>query len=448
MSATRVRWLDALEALAQQHGVPGAALAVLADGELTEAATGVLNVETAVAATTDSVFQIGSVTKIYTATLVMELVEQGRLGLDTRVVEVLPELTLADPEAAAEVTVRHLLTHTSGIDGDHFEDTGRGDDVLARYVESCADVGFLHPVGATMSYCNTGFVIAGRIVERLTRGTWDAAVRTRLCEPLGLERTATLPEDLLRFRVAYGYEAGEAGELTPTRSWGLPRSLGPAGLVCATARDLAGFGRAHLDGGLLSAETAARMRAPQVSVPDRWTYGPDWGLGWMLFDWDGVAAFGHDGNTMGQSAFLRVIPEAGVVIALLTNVDHAFDLSRELFDVILGELCGATLPAMPEPPASPPPVDLARHSGRYERRGTTFELRAEDGELVAEALRTGALAELDDEPVVRFSLKPVDQDLFVTRIGNERTWTPAVFFRLADGAPYLHMGARATPKVA
>ena len=105
------------------------------DDELVEAAHGAAEPgRPGVAATTDSVFQIGSITKVWTATVVMQLVDEGLLDLDAPVAEVLPELRLADPDVDQEVTIRHLLTHTSGIDGDVFTDTGRGDDCLEKYV--------------------------------------------------------------------------------------------------------------------------------------------------------------------------------------------------------------------------------------------------------------------------------------------------------------------------
>jgi CubicO group peptidase (beta-lactamase class C family) len=449
------RWQARLDELAAEHQVPGASLAILHEGAVAEAATGVLNVDTGVEATTDSLFQIGSITKLYTATLVMQLADEGGLALDAPVMSVLPELRLADPEAARHVTMRHLLTHTSGIEGDHFEDTGRGDDVLARYVESCAGLGFSHPVGATMSYCNTGFVIAGRVVERLCGGTWDAALRERLIEPLGLQSTVTLPEEALRYRVAHGHvgDPGEAPRLAPV--WSLPRSLGPAGLICSTAADLLGFARAHLDGGragdgtrVLSAEAAAAMLTPQVRMPDPWTLGSHWGIGWILFDWDGRQVYGHDGGTIGQTAILRMVPDAGVAVALLTNGGHAEDLYQDLYRELFAELCGIELPRPLEPPAEPPHTNGTSLAGRYERASVLFELEDRaGGELAGRLTMSGLLAELDD-PVEEFTLVPVAERVYVTRFGDARTWTPAVFYELPDGSSYLHMSARATPKVA
>lgn len=136
---------ERLVELIPRHQVPAAQVAVLAGGEVTTAAAGVLNLDTGVEATSDSLFQIGSITKLYTASLVMQLVDEGRVDLDTPAITYLPELRLGDPVVTEAVTLRHLLTHSSGIAGDHFPELGRGDDVVARYVASLAELGQTHP---------------------------------------------------------------------------------------------------------------------------------------------------------------------------------------------------------------------------------------------------------------------------------------------------------------
>ena len=122
-------------------GVPGAVLGVWADGRETVHACGVLSTRTGVEVTPDSVFQIGSITKTWTATMVAQLVDEGRLSYDATVADVLPGVRLGVDDRSDRVTVRHLLTHTSGIDGDIFVDTGRGDDCVERYVALLADAG-------------------------------------------------------------------------------------------------------------------------------------------------------------------------------------------------------------------------------------------------------------------------------------------------------------------
>jgi CubicO group peptidase (beta-lactamase class C family) len=449
-----------LDELAAKHKVVGASVAVLADGDIHTAAYGLLNLATGVEATTDSLFQTGSIGKVLAATVTLRLVEEGLLSLDDPVVRHLPEFKVADPEVTRQVTVRHLLTHTSGIDGDYFVDTGRGDDALARYVEACADLRQNHPLGATMSYCNTGFIVLGRLVEKLTGRPWHAALRERLIEPLGLTHTVTLPEEALRFRTAMGHIARPGEEPRPAPAWEMFHSGLPAGAnLCSTPTELLAFARLHLDGGrapdgsrLLSEESVASMRVPQVAVPNKWVLGGGvhWGLGWMLFDWGGRRLFGHDGGTLGQSSFLRVVPDANVAVALMTNGGHTAELYDDLFGELLAELAGVTMPAPVEPPAQPVGVDLAPYVGVYERASVRMEIAAGDGVLSSTVSLTGGLAELLDQPPEHHTLIPVDpaEELFVSRLEADERWNPTVFFTLPGGQRYAHAGARATPKVA
>ncbi|MGC5014523.1 serine hydrolase domain-containing protein [Streptosporangium sp. DT93] len=432
------RWHTRLGELIAEYRVPGASLALLYEGQVHEFAAGVLNVATGVETTTDSLFQIGSVTKLWTTTQIMLLAEHGELTLDTPVREVLPEFRVADPGATATVTIRQLLSHTSGIDGDLFLDTGRGDDCVARYVAACADLAQNHPPGATHSYCNSGFVVAGRVVEHLTGRVWDAALREQVIEPLGLTHTWTLPEDVLRFRGAMGHLDG-----APAPIWGLMRSGGPAGLICARPADVVAFARAHLGTELLADPRA--MWEPQVDVPNPHTLGPRWGLGWVLDEWQGRRVLSHGGNTIGQGAMLWVIPEEGVVACVLVNGGHSAAFRQALAAELFDELLGLTVPPVLGPPPEPFETDVERHAGVYERTGVRMTLTARDGALSLRWETTGALGALS--PPLELDLVPVDDTTFVGRPEGDPQWVPAVFHELADGTPYVHMGARATPKV-
>ena len=453
----RAHWQDRLRELAESHDVPGAALGIMRwrpDGsdDQVEASYGVLSKATGVEATTDSLFQIGSITKVFTTTLVMQLVEQGRLDLDAPVRDVLPELHLKDPGAAEQVTVRHLLTHTSGIDGDLFTDTGRGDDCLERFVAGLREAAQTHPLGATWSYCNTGFVIAGRVLEKLAGTVWDTALRQQLLDPLGLERTVTLPEDALLFRTAVGHVSQGGGSPQPARVWTLGRSSGPAGLVTASVGDVLAFARMHLAGGrakdatrVLGEAAVAEMQQPQAALPYRARGADSWGLGWMRLDWDGHFVLGHDGSTIGQAAFLRLLPDRGLAVALLTNGGHTDDLYEDLFREIFDELAGVALPPRFEPPATRPGVGIDDHLGTYERAGTRLEVFTQDGRAMLRTTITGPLAGLEPDPP-DLELRPVGPDLFAVREPDVETWTPVFFYSLPGGGRYLFM-SRATPKV-
>ena len=276
-------WRGRLVELVDKYKVPGAALGILRDGAITDMAAGVLSVVTGYRSTPDAIFQIGSISKVWTATLIMQLVDEGKLDLDAPVRDVLPDFAVADEEVSAIVTTRHLLTHTSGIDGDVFDDTGRGDDCITRYVGLLAKVGQNHPLGVTFSYCNSGYVTLGAIIEKLTGTTWDKALAERICKPLGLTATVTLPEEVLLHPNAVGHiGGGDEGPVRQAPIGGLPRSVGPAGLINARAHDVLCFARMHLAGGLtpdgrrvLSAESAEAMTQFQTEVPDPYTLGGD-----------------------------------------------------------------------------------------------------------------------------------------------------------------------------
>ena len=448
-------WQERLALLADKHGVPGANLAILQDGEVADTAYGVLNLRTGVEATPDSLFQIGSITKVWTATLVMKLVDEGVIDLDEPVIKYLPEFKVADPEVTKTVTVRHLLAHSSGIDGDLFIDTGRGDDCVEKYVAACADLKQNHPLGATMSYCNSGYIVLGRLIEVLRGKSWDAVLREQLFAPLGLTSAGTLPEEALLHRAATGHIKLPGQDIQVAPVWGIFRNAGPAGLIHATAREALAFAQLHLADGVapdgtrvISAESAQAMRAPQIAVPDTHTLGSHWGLGWILMTWGGREVYGHDGGTIGQSAFMRIVPDAGVAVCLLTNGGHTQDLFRDLFNEILGELTGIQLPERPQPPAQAPDVDLTPYVGRYVREGIELTIEPAGDHLVGKIKSTGELSQaLGDNEQPPIEIRAVEKDLFVGKSEEDESWMPFVFFRLDDGTLYVHMGARATPKV-
>ncbi|MFD4637723.1 serine hydrolase [Lentzea sp. NPDC058436] len=445
-------WQRRLSAIAAKHGVPGATLGILYKGQTVQAHHGVLNTATGVEVTDDTIFQIGSIGKVWTTTVVMRLVDEGLLDLDAPITDVLPELKLSDPVVGQKVTMRHLLTHTSGIDGDNFTDTGRGDDCLERYTELLADAAQNHPLGATFSYSNAGFVLAGRVIEKLTGKTWDVAMREKLFAPLGLTRTGTLPEEALLHRAAVGHVKNE-GKLEVAPVWALPRSVGPAGTIFSTTEDVLEFARMHLAGGLapdgtrvLSEQSAAVMTEKQTDVPDKNVLGDSWGVGWIRFDWDGHRLIGHDGNTIGQSAFLRLLPEHDLAVTLLTNGEGARELYLDLYREIFADLADVAMPRPLEPAAEPPSVDTARFTGKYERASITLDISEGENGLVLDVTPTGPLAGLFPKPP-QVSLVPVDDSTFLFRESTDKTWSSLVFYTLPTGEQYVHMGVRATPKV-
>lgn len=452
------RWQARFDELRAAHHVPGASLAVLVDGQIHELASGVLHRGTGVPVSTDSVFQVGSITKIHTATLVMQLAEAGLLDLDAPVVEILPEFATADPQATERITPRRLLSHTSGLTCDFTHDTGRGDDCLAEYVAAAAGVALDCPPGTALSYSSIGYNVLGRIVEVLTGSTWDEALQQRLCAPLGLTSTVTLPEDVLRFRAAMGHLGEPGRDPQPAPAWNmLPRSAGPyGGVLCATAADIARLARMHLDGGVapdgtrvLTAGSVAAMQLRVVDSPDKWTVSADgWGLGWTLYDWDGTPGFGHDGATIGQYGFLRIVPAAGVAVVLLTNGGGSRLLYTDLLRELLDELAGVRMPAPFAPAAQPPAVDITPFTGSYRREGVAITVTEREGEGHLRYEFVDGMAGL--APAMDTTLIPVSDTVFAGAGTGAfaEDWMPVVFSALPDGTRVCYIGMRAAPEVA
>ncbi|MFI6890099.1 serine hydrolase domain-containing protein [Streptosporangium canum] len=446
---TLADWLgERLPELIAEHRVPGAVIGVYANGEHLERAAGVLNTRTGVPVTTDSLFQIGSVSKVWTATLALQLVEDGKLDLDLPIRAYLPEFRLADESAATLITTRHLLCHTAGFEGDRFTDTGRGDGAIARYVELLGEAPQLFEPGELFSYNNAGYVVIGRIIETLRGRPYIQCLREHLIQPLELAHTATDAEEAILHRAAVGhFPSGPEGSPQPAGVWALPRSLAPAGsALTMSARDLLTFARGRLsdDGGVLGAEAIHAMRPEHSRVPPVTAHGDTWALGWEIFHVGGHTIYGHNGDTIGQSAFLRLLPERDIAVALLTNGGEGVLLHHRLLGHVLRELAGIELPALPVP--SPGTIDASRYLGGYGNSVADITISQDgSGAIWAEQVPAGEYAGF--APPQRFQLLPYHGDTLITAQPNQGVHRLLTFLG-DDGhgkARFLHDG-RALPR--
>lgn len=439
--------------LVRQFHVPGASLAVLHDGALFELAAGITNLNTGVPVTTDTLFQIGSITKLYTSALILQLADEGKLSLDDRIRDHLPHFALQDEERAASVTLRHLLTHTSGIDGDFFVEVGRGEDRIGKFVDQLGTLPTLHPLGTHFAYCNVGFVILGRIIEVVSGEAWDKVIRKRIAKPLGTPRVSTLPEQAMRYRTAIGHLGNADDGFMVTPLVYLAQSNAPAGsMPMGAASDVVQFGDMLMRDGvapngtrLLSQSGARAMRHEHRACPPG---GPLEGIGIGAFLWrwgadarpDQYNVFGHDGSTIGQAAFLRVHPESGTVFVLLTNGGDGKGLAQALMTRVFGQFAGV----VPTAPAqiTTPPRDLDKFVGLYGKTSETAQITHEDGKLFALIRPSAAYSVISGGQQVE--LLPVGDARF---IGYSKGMTQAVNYnfldRDEDGRPtYLYTGAR------
>lgn len=415
------------ESLINTHKIPAISLAVWHNGQLHEAAAGILNLETGVEATTDSIFQIGSISKVMTSSLVMQLVDEGKVDLDKPVKHYIRDFAIADEEATESITVRQLLNHTSGMDGDFFpDDHHQTGNPIARFVDRCNLLPLVHPVGEQYSYSNTAFAIAGRLVEVVTGTTWFDAIEERIFKPLGMNHAICRPMDVLRYRAAIGHipNPESSGPDSPDywqQSEQLYLSLGqaPAGAtITMSARDLITFARAHMNRGLtqngerwLSETAIAEMQKPQIEIPSLSSVtnshaGLNWGL--HRLNTNGRLIYGHGGGTYGQMSMLRIVADQDTCIAVLVNAEHAEVAYQTVINALLKEWADFDL-TEPEPSfVTVPDEQLAHYIGDYQSSGEHYAITLENGQLTAlyKDLATKA-------PAVKTYLKPLDDALWM-----------------------------------
>jgi len=398
------RLLEALaervDELMDEHKVPGVAVGLIADGQEHVITRGVTSVENPLPVTDATLFQIGSTTKTVTATALVRLEEQGRVDLDEPVRRYVPELKLQDPAALERVRVGDLLTHTAGWAGDHFTDTGDGDDALQRYVETMAELPQLAPPGTVWSYNNAAFCLAGRVIETVTGTTYEAAIRDLILQPLGMEQSFFFAKEVMLRRFAAGHVVMDDDQVVVAHPWPIPRSSNPAGGLASSVRDQLRYARFHMGDGrsedgqqVLWAESLQRMQTPVVPAA-----GDDlMGLGWMMDDTGGLRFVRHGGATNGQMSVFWMVPARSFALTVLTNADRGASLGEAVSTWVQEHFLGVTA-SDPEPL----PFDAeqaAAYTGRYVEpaTGQTWELLA-SGEGLLLQLHPGDLGAVSETP--------------------------------------------------
>jgi CubicO group peptidase (beta-lactamase class C family) len=375
---------------ARTHGVPGASVAVLKGQTVVgEVATGVINRDTRVRTTTDTVFQIGSITKTFTATMIMQLRDERRLDLDEPVVKYLPEFRNNDMKRLRKVTLRHLLTHQSGIDGDFFPRTDTGDKAIEELLGMSDSLPFLFDPGSNYSYNNIGFSALGRVIEVLDQRSFDSSLRKRIFVPLEMNHALSRPEDNLRFRAAVGHlpNPERPKQLVVPKITYLSIGQKAAGSTPAmTAADLLKYAAVHKNKGvglngnrILSAKSVREMQKPQVSNRDK-----DWpwqvGLPWRIAKWGDDKVYGHPGGTVGQASDLTICNEKDLAVVCLTNGGNTADFFRQVVGTVWSSVNVKMF--MPPNPDKSVKINPELLTGRYRNIAVTIDVTEEDDKLM------------------------------------------------------------------
>jgi CubicO group peptidase (beta-lactamase class C family) len=364
-----------LTGLVREYGVPGAQVAVRWRGRVLTAEAGEETAGTGRPVTERSAFPVGSLTKPFTATLVLLLAEDGDVDLDLPIVKYLPQL------GTGQYTVRELLSHTGGLAA-NIEPAAPGTS-RRRWLESGPAPEVVHPPGAAFSYSNAGYLLAGCLVEAITGMSWADAVESILLRPLGITFSSTLGTAC---PPVTGHVVRPGGGVLAVGEQTVTALEEPVAALAASAAGLAAFAAAHLprSSGPVDPRVAKAMRTDQTAVLSDGPFGlaDGWGLGWSLYRRAGAQWFGHDGTGDGTWCHLRAEPDSGTVVALVTNASNGVFLWDALVDRLRasGLDVGSYSMVAPAEPREPVP-GLPECAGRYHNGDTTYLVEAEDGRL-------------------------------------------------------------------
>jgi len=348
-----------LDVLRERYGVPGASATIVwPDGRTWTGVSGLADVKAVSPVTTDAAFSLGSVSKTFTAALILDLADEGRLTLDDPVRGWLPD-ALPEAKVGSAVTIRMLLDHTSGL-YDFFMHPKIDKALTAKRTRSWAPAQSLRYVrspyfapGEGWRYSNTNYVLLGLIAERVTGQPLAAELRQRFFDPLGMTTAFVQGAEPARSAVvrAYRFSGGSRAArpidvsdgtgITPFTS--VVTAAGAAGAVAASSSDVARWAMALYGGAALSparstemTDGVARTRALRARIP--------YGLGVQAVSVGGRPTYGHSGRFIGARSVMRYLVNEGAAIAVLTNqsrTDPAY-FAKRLLDV-----------AFPPPPPSP-----------------------------------------------------------------------------------------------
>ncbi len=380
----------------REKELPGFSIALVDDQQIVWAqGFGFADPDKKTAATAETVYRVGSVSKLYTSIGIMQQVERGRLNLDAPVSQYLPNFRPENP-FQTPITLRELMSHRAGLVreppiGSYFDNT---QPALSEVVKSLNSTELVYEPGTHTKYSNAGNTVAGFVLESITKQPYAKYLQESVLQPLGLNESSFLPAPALTARLAKGYMWTYDGRVFPAPTFEL--GTGPAGNMYSTVMDQARFlswlftGGRGAGGEVLKPEMLQQMLTPQ---------GPNsgYGLGFALLNIGGIKMVGHRGGVYGFSTELLAMPESKLGVVAITNMDNCTEVVWHVAFTAL-RLMMAARANQPLPPlpltTKIPAQDMNRLPGHYAQGPKSIDIFEREGRLFIEPLQVGARNEL------------------------------------------------------
>jgi len=312
---------------------PGAAVLVAQNGKiLYQHGFGYANIEKDIPVTPETKFRIGSITKQFTAAAILKLVEKGKMKLDDKLSKYIPDFPRGD-----EVTIYHLLTHTSGFNC-YTEDAGFVERVTQpitteELINEFKTYDFDFEPGTQWSYCNSGYFILGYLVEQVSGMSYPAFLKKTFFQPLGMKNTGVHVRGKTYKNEAFGYDAEDPANIKPSLDWNMAWA-GGAGNLYSTVGDLFLWNEAVFNDKVLKPETLKAAHTPASlnngEIAQSFTNG-GYGFGWAITEFRGEKEITHSGGLHGWLTNLSRIPKENLTVAVLTNCTPPIDKSPTQF---------------------------------------------------------------------------------------------------------------------
>ncbi|MDD4465429.1 MAG: serine hydrolase [Dehalococcoidales bacterium] len=319
--------MDALVAkFMTEDSIPGVSVVVVKEDETVYAkGYGITSIDDPKPVDENTLFVLASVSKSFTALGVLLLRDGGIIDIDKPVVYYVPDFSLSDTTASSKITIRHLLTHTSGIPGSLAEPQGYfdGPDAMAEMVSDLGGLSLNNPPGDTFEYSNLNYFLLGAVVEAATGQTFENYMEKAVFEPLGLNRTTLDPAQAEAWGRAYGHQP-VFGQVVQ-RSMPVFRSALPAGWVMSNARDMGRWLSLFLNGGTLDGEQVVKSETIEEMLTPATYYRKDghkvgYGMGWLVDTGsNGIKRIWHGGDTPSFLADMMLLPDYSTGITVILN---------------------------------------------------------------------------------------------------------------------------------
>jgi CubicO group peptidase (beta-lactamase class C family) len=309
----------------EHREVPGLAIAVLRDGKTVyRQSVGVLDLASREPVTANTRFHLASVTKTFVATAVLQMAEQGMVDLDAHPHRYLPYFQPADPRAE-RITLRQLLAHTSGLQKDddtRFDNPEFDDGALERLVREAASRPLDFAPGEKFGYSNLGYCVLGDIVAKVSGETFERYVKRHLLEPLRMKDSTLLLSEAKGGPWARPYVVDDTYTVVPAPFHPYNRRRAPSNAMSSTLSDLERWARVHLNRG----ELEGRRILKSSTYDEMWRPAGESlqqiGLGWFLWKRGAERVAGHNGSDTGFVADVELLPDRGIGVIVLCNLDH------------------------------------------------------------------------------------------------------------------------------